>query len=127
MDDAPPPTDHVLRPHHVALLTIFILTFKELDSKAIPSLFTLHLYRELLKEVSEVCPIDANTNVLIYLMILQVARPKSHSELLYALNQGPMADAEGSRRLIASFQVVVRAKYLLKNLFPFLLPSSTQN
>ena len=55
MDDVPPPTEHILRPHHVGLLTILILTFKEPDSKSIPSPFTLHLYRELLNEISEAC------------------------------------------------------------------------
>lgn len=55
MDDVPPPTEHILRPHHVGLLTVLILTFKELDSKTIPSSFILHLYRELLNEISEVC------------------------------------------------------------------------
>lgn len=59
MDDAmPPPTEHILRPHHVGLLTILILTFKELDLKTIPSPFTLHLYRELLNEISEACLIS---------------------------------------------------------------------
>lgn len=54
MDDAPPPTAHVLRPHHVGLLTIFMLIFKEPDAMKIPSDFLLHLYRVLLTEVSEV-------------------------------------------------------------------------
>lgn len=84
----PPPTEHILRPHHVGLLTILILTFKELDLKTIPSPFTLHLYRELLNEISEVSP------------------PKSHRELLDALSQGSQADSDGARQLLASFQRV---------------------
>jgi hypothetical protein len=55
MDDVPPPTEHILRPHHVGLLTILVLTFKELISKTVPPPFTLHLYRELLNEISEAC------------------------------------------------------------------------
>ncbi|KAG5643475.1 hypothetical protein DXG03_000863 [Asterophora parasitica] len=53
MDDAPPPTEHVLRPHHVGLLTILMLAFKEPESKTIPPPFLLHLYRILLHEISE--------------------------------------------------------------------------
>jgi anaphase-promoting complex subunit 5 len=52
--EAPPPTEHVLRPHHVALLSIFILIFKTFHSGALPPPFTLHVYRLLLSEVSEV-------------------------------------------------------------------------
>lgn len=52
--ETPPPTEHILRPHHVALLTIFILTFKTFHSTTLPSPFILHLYRLLLNEVSEV-------------------------------------------------------------------------
>jgi hypothetical protein len=52
--ESPPPTEHILRPHHVALLTIFILTFKTFHSTTLPSPFILHLYRLLLNEVSEV-------------------------------------------------------------------------
>lgn len=55
IDEAPPPTDHVLRPHHVGLLTIFMLTLKELEARKLPTPFTLHLYRVLLNEVSEAC------------------------------------------------------------------------
>ncbi|KAF8636546.1 hypothetical protein AX17_003358 [Amanita inopinata Kibby_2008] len=83
--DVPPPTEHVLRPHHVALLTIFILTFKTFHSAALPSPFILHLYRLLLNEVSE------------------VARPKTYAELLQDLASGPKADADDSRNLISSF------------------------
>ena len=54
MDDAPPPTDHVLRPHHVALLSILMVAFKELEIKKFPSPFALHIYRVLLNEIAEV-------------------------------------------------------------------------
>lgn len=52
MEEAPPPTNHILRPHHIDLLAIFLLLFKEFDTK-LPSPFTLHAYRVLLNEVSE--------------------------------------------------------------------------
>ena len=54
MEEAPPPTNHVLRPHHIDLLAAFLLLFKEYESK-LPSPFTLHVYRVLLNEVSEAC------------------------------------------------------------------------
>ena len=50
-----PPTHHVLRPHHIFLLAVFLITFKEFESKDLPPLFVLHIYRFLLNEVSEVC------------------------------------------------------------------------
>lgn len=52
MEEAPPPTNHVLRPHHIDLLAAFLLLFKEYEAK-LPSPFTLHVYRVLLNEVSE--------------------------------------------------------------------------
>lgn len=48
-----PPTSHVLRPHHVGLLTAFMLVFKEFEIKPLPPSFNLHMYRVLLNEVSE--------------------------------------------------------------------------
>jgi len=54
MDDAPPPTDHVVRPHHIGLLAILSLAFKDAQHKDFPPPFTLHLYRCLLNEISEV-------------------------------------------------------------------------
>ncbi len=46
---------HILRPHHVVLLTLFMLVFREYDSKSLPQPFLLHIYRLLMNEVSEVC------------------------------------------------------------------------
>jgi anaphase-promoting complex subunit 5 len=60
MDDVPPPTEHVLRPHHVGLLTVLVLTFKELVAKTVPTPFILHLYRELLNEIAEACLITCH-------------------------------------------------------------------
>ena len=53
MDDAPPPTLHTLKPHHIDLLVVLLLLFKEYETK-LPSTFILHVYRVLLNEVSEV-------------------------------------------------------------------------
>ncbi|KAG6890725.1 hypothetical protein C0995_005098 [Termitomyces sp. Mi166 len=88
MDDAPPPTDHVLRPHHVDLLTILVFAFKEPDCKDIPPAFLLHLYRTLLNEISE------------------VSRPKSHFDLMKTVCHGPSADSEKSQRVIAAIKAV---------------------
>ncbi len=54
MDEAPPPTEHVVRPHHIGLLSILSLAFKDGGFKEFPIPFTLHLYRCLLNEISEV-------------------------------------------------------------------------
>ncbi|KAF8741003.1 hypothetical protein AX14_006207 [Amanita brunnescens Koide BX004] len=83
--DTPPPTEHILRPHHVALLTIYVLTFKTFHATTLPSPFTLHLYRLLLNETSE------------------VARPRPYADLLHELSSGSRADAEDSQNLISAF------------------------
>ena len=54
MDEAPPPSDHVLRPHHITLLTILMMAFKDLEIKKFPAAYSLHIYRVLLNEISEV-------------------------------------------------------------------------
>ncbi|GLB34986.1 putative microtubule associated protein [Lyophyllum shimeji] len=88
MEDAPPPpTDHVLRPHHVGLLTILVLTFKEpADSRKIPPAFLLHLYRVLLNEISE------------------VSRPMPYQELMQIVCNGPSAESNESQRMIAAIK-----------------------
>ena len=53
-DDAPPPTDHVIRPHQMLLLAILVLAFKDNDIKSFPSEVALHVHRVLLFELSEV-------------------------------------------------------------------------
>ncbi|KAJ7709939.1 armadillo-type protein [Mycena rosella] len=80
-----PPTDHVLRPHHVGLLTLFILTFKEFEGK-LPPTFLLHIYRVLLNEVVEVAP------------------PKTFAELYTELGAGPKSEDDYPRQLIESFE-----------------------
>ncbi|KAJ7582745.1 hypothetical protein C8J56DRAFT_791650 [Mycena floridula] len=47
----PPPAAHVLRPHHVDLLTIIVLAFKEFESRPLPAPFLLHVFRVLLNEM----------------------------------------------------------------------------
>ncbi|KAJ7156003.1 hypothetical protein C8R43DRAFT_998757 [Mycena crocata] len=80
-----PPTDHVLQPHHVGILTIFILAFKEFEAK-LPPTFLLHIYRVLLNEVVEVAP------------------PKTYAELCLELESGPKSEEDYPKQLIASFQ-----------------------
>ena len=70
MDDAAPPTHHTLKPHHIDLLAVLLLLFKEYESR-LPSTFILHVYRVLLNEVSEVrsqripCPLVAGSHPLL--------------------------------------------------------------
>jgi hypothetical protein len=47
-------TDHPLQPHHISLLAIFLLTFKDLQLKNFDPSFLLGLQRLLLDQVSEV-------------------------------------------------------------------------
>ncbi|KAJ7046748.1 hypothetical protein C8F04DRAFT_1061598 [Mycena alexandri] len=86
MDAKPdvPPTNHVLRAHHVGILTLFILAFKEYEGK-LPPTFLLHLYRVLLNEVVEVAP------------------PKTYSELFIELQAGPKSEEGYPRQLIEGF------------------------
>ncbi|KAF9005620.1 hypothetical protein BDQ17DRAFT_1353475 [Cyathus striatus] len=82
MDDATPPTEHILRPHHVALLTVFAAAFQDNLHKGFPAPYTLHLYRLLLNEVSE------------------VTTPKSHRELMTDLRVGPKSESKECRAFI---------------------------
>ncbi|PPQ78100.1 hypothetical protein CVT25_015634 [Psilocybe cyanescens] len=75
MEEAPPPADHVIRPHHIALLTILMVGFRDLAIKDFPSPYALHLHRVLLNEISE------------------VAQPKSHAELMSDISSGPQSDS----------------------------------
>jgi hypothetical protein len=88
-----PPTHHVLRPHHVFLLTVFLITFKEFESKDLPPTFVLHIYRFLLNEVSEVSPTFHITTVAVVADLEKVAQPKSYLQLIEELNSGPRTDA----------------------------------
>ncbi|THV07616.1 hypothetical protein K435DRAFT_959687 [Dendrothele bispora CBS 962.96] len=52
----PPSLEFFVRPHHISLLAILVLAFKEFDAKRYHPGFLLQLYRMLLEEVSEVNP-----------------------------------------------------------------------
>ncbi|KXN82084.1 hypothetical protein AN958_03242 [Leucoagaricus sp. SymC.cos] len=84
MDDVPPPTEHVVRPHHIGLLSILSLAFKDGDYKDFPASFTLHLYRCLLNEISEVC------------------QPKHYNEVLKEIASSPRADIETCRTFLTN-------------------------
>ncbi|KAG9025744.1 hypothetical protein FRB95_009811 [Tulasnella sp. JGI-2019a] len=64
-DEAPRQT-HVLRPHHVAILSVFVLVLRDPPSPA----FNLHVWRVLAKEISELYP------------------PKSFEELVRVVSSG---------------------------------------
>ncbi|KAG1890961.1 armadillo-type protein [Suillus subluteus] len=50
----PPPVHHVLRPHHIDLIAMLLLIFKEYElQKTLPKDFLLYMYRVLLMETSE--------------------------------------------------------------------------
>ncbi|KII88563.1 hypothetical protein PLICRDRAFT_110769 [Plicaturopsis crispa FD-325 SS-3] len=80
MSQVPQPTNHVLRPHHVNLLTIFMLTFREGVQEKLPASFILHVYRVLLSEVSE-------------------AKPRSREELFRDLTLGRRTDSPDAEKL----------------------------
>ncbi|KAG2157068.1 armadillo-type protein [Suillus clintonianus] len=50
----PPPVHHVLRPHHIDLIAMLLLIFKEFElQKTLPKDFLLYMYRFLMMETSE--------------------------------------------------------------------------
>ncbi|KIY50891.1 hypothetical protein FISHEDRAFT_37690 [Fistulina hepatica ATCC 64428] len=53
-------SNHVLRPHHLKLLTLFIVLFKPRDKHALPLDFQEQVYGLLLREVSEVAKPRSN-------------------------------------------------------------------
>ncbi|KAH7930809.1 hypothetical protein BV22DRAFT_36274 [Leucogyrophana mollusca] len=85
--NTPPPVHHVLRPHHVDLIAIFLLVFKEFE-KNLPPQFMLHIYRFLLHETSE------------------VTEPRSHEEILQALQSMPQSDTQTVQSLIIALKTV---------------------
>lgn len=90
MDDAPPPTDHVLRPHHIALLSILMMAFKDLEIKSFPSQFALHIHQTLLTEIAE------------------VAQPKAYQELMSEICGGEKSDAPEC----FEFKIAIKSIYL---------------
>jgi anaphase-promoting complex subunit 5 len=108
MDVALPPTFHVLRPHHVGLLTIFLLVFKEDGRKKLPAPFILHVYRVLLNEVCEVrntC--NFNIRIAFHEFMTQITQPKSHQELIRELSTGQKAETEEPRNFIEGVNLAV--------------------
>ncbi|KIJ69430.1 hypothetical protein HYDPIDRAFT_185206 [Hydnomerulius pinastri MD-312] len=83
----PPPVHHVLRPHHIDLVAIFLLVFKEFHDN-LPPQFLLYIYRFLLYEVSE------------------VVQPKTHHEILSTMKNAPQTDTPNVRNLIMALETV---------------------
>ncbi|TFK29908.1 hypothetical protein FA15DRAFT_187068 [Coprinopsis marcescibilis] len=86
MDDVPPAAQHVLRPHHVVLLSVLMIAFKDHEINKLPPAFALHIHRILLNEVAEV--ID----------------PKPHAELMNAISMGPQSDAKECGQFMAAIK-----------------------
>ncbi|KAK0466412.1 uncharacterized protein EV420DRAFT_1261755 [Desarmillaria tabescens] len=93
---------HILRPHHVVLLTLFMLVFREYDVKLLPQPFLLHIYRLLMNEVSE------------------VAQPKKWKQLLKEVIVAPKAQEGEASKLIHSFRNVHVELYSTDRLSTFL-------
>ncbi|KIK95893.1 hypothetical protein PAXRUDRAFT_826555 [Paxillus rubicundulus Ve08.2h10] len=83
----PPPVHHVLRPHHIDLIAIFLLVFKEFHN-SLPPQFLLYVYRFLLYEVSE------------------VVQPRTHQQILSILKSAPQIDSPNVRNLIMALETV---------------------
>ncbi|OSX65213.1 hypothetical protein POSPLADRAFT_1044618 [Postia placenta MAD-698-R-SB12] len=89
MSDPPPPTtSHILRPHHVNLLNLFLLTFLEFERTqpdALPPPFFAHIYRVLLRETAE------------------VTEPKGYTALAAEIKKGPLGDLPASKDFNSKF------------------------
>ncbi|KAH7889727.1 hypothetical protein F5I97DRAFT_579233 [Phlebopus sp. FC_14] len=83
----PPPVHHILRPHHIDLIAIFLLVFKEFHDN-LPPQFLLFVYRFLLFEVSE------------------AVQPKTHQQILWTLKSAPQTDIPNVRNLIMALETV---------------------
>ncbi|TFK54918.1 hypothetical protein OE88DRAFT_1710679 [Heliocybe sulcata] len=71
----PTPLTHVLRPHHIGILSVLMLTFKEeYETRALSPPFLLHVYRILLYDIAE------------------VEEPKPWHQLIKEISSGPTAD-----------------------------------
>lgn len=106
MEQPPPATDHVLRPHHVALLTIIMMAFKDLEIKKFPTPFALHLHRFLMNEVAEV-RVGCRCSWKYYMRFIRekVATRKSHDEVMSEICSGPSADAVQC----SEFQIAIKS------------------
>ncbi|OCH95526.1 hypothetical protein OBBRIDRAFT_816439 [Obba rivulosa] len=85
IDTAAPRTSHVLRPHHIQLLTLLLVAFTSFEEKTFPQPFFLALYRFALQEIAEVAP------------------PRTYTETCKTLQSAPMADATGSKQFLQAF------------------------
>ncbi|KAG8881233.1 hypothetical protein FRB98_004464 [Tulasnella sp. 332] len=102
MPPPPPPVDeaprqtHVLRPHHVAILSVFVLVLRDPPSPA----FNLHVWRILAREISELYP------------------PKSFEELVRAVSsgRGDLPDeaskmGRGLRNVVSAIHAFIEDKF----------------
>ncbi|KDQ18511.1 hypothetical protein BOTBODRAFT_28883 [Botryobasidium botryosum FD-172 SS1] len=71
----PPPKTHVLRPHHVGILAVFIFAYKEIFSPP----FTMHIMRILAREIAE------------------TQKPTPYPVLVDMISEGPWANTEARR------------------------------
>lgn len=83
-EDLSAPTHHVLRPHHLVLLSILMIAFKENEIKRLNPEFQLHIIRILLREVSE------------------TVRPTSHAKILQEIKRGVGSDAPESAQFMGA-------------------------
>ncbi|KAH9951375.1 hypothetical protein B0H21DRAFT_849637 [Amylocystis lapponica] len=90
-NDAPPPTNHILRPHHVQILRILMLTFKIYEDGSLPQPFLLHIYRVVLSEISE------------------VTQPRTYKELHAEFLRAPMIDMPTPKKWLADYDKGIRA------------------
>ncbi|KZT68114.1 hypothetical protein DAEQUDRAFT_339649 [Daedalea quercina L-15889] len=85
---ANPPVKHILRPHHINLLGIMLLVsevFSAPPQGPLPAPFLLHLYRVLIRELSE------------------VMEPKGFGDLMTEIMRGPMGDLPSAQRFYQRF------------------------
>jgi len=107
----PPPVHHVLRPHHIDLIAIFLLVFKEFHNNLPPN-FLLFIYRFLLFEVSEVCMFPARLQTIL---LHQVVQPRTHQQILLILRSAPDTESLNVRNLLMALDAVVRLSYLVSS------------
>lgn len=112
---ADPPVKHILRPHHINLLAIIVLTFGTFEGPPdgpLPGPFLLHLYRILIRELSEV-------SVLVHDIVpesdsLQVMEPKGFGDLMTEIMRGPMGDLTTAQSFYHKFSSEV-GQFSLRN------------
>lgn len=103
----PPPVHHVLRPHHIDLIAIFLLVFKEFHNNLPPN-FLLFIYRFLLFQVSEVCMFHVRSQSIL---LHQVVQPRTHQQILSILRSAPDIESPNVRNLLVALDAVVGLGY----------------